>query len=249
MQRIIATVSMLRVLRKQQKGDNTMRKYISLSIGLFMVAMLFMAAYTRFGRLILTDDPEITGANAETISNATNGTWAFGTANITHTGNLTTTGNNTTTGTLDVTGNSTLSGTLAVTGTSALTGNLTASDKLGLPIYGAIFDSATAKVANYTLNATSDCVLSYFTNSGVTSATEITFILPTAAAGISYTIAGVVAGATVNVDASSGDVIYGIASSAGDKITAVGAAMISLVAVDATTWAVIRKDGTWSDTN
>jgi len=47
-----------------------------------LVLVLFIGAATNLGRVILSEYPEITGSNAETISNETDGSWDFGSANI-----------------------------------------------------------------------------------------------------------------------------------------------------------------------
>lgn len=108
--------------------------------------------------------------------------------------------------------------------------------------------TGVAKTANYSILAPTDCT-KLFTNRGVTSATEITFTLPGAVAGFTCSVAGVVAGATVNLDAGSGDLIYGLTDTAADKITCIGVGYVSAVALDATNWAIIQRVGTWSDTN
>jgi len=46
------------------------------------VFVLFIGAASNFGRIIFSETPEITGSNAETISNETDGSWDFGSANI-----------------------------------------------------------------------------------------------------------------------------------------------------------------------
>jgi hypothetical protein len=113
---------------------------------------------------------------------------------------------------------------------------------------GAAADS-TSKAANYTVVSPTDD-FKHFTNAGaVASASEITFTLPTAAAGLSYSF-GVIYDATVNVDANSGDKINVLTNAAGDKIQATDVgAHVHLLAIDSTNWLVLKKHGTWADAN
>jgi len=53
------------------------RKYLGAIIGSMLVLFILIGAATNYNRIILDEDPEITGANDETISNATNGRWTF----------------------------------------------------------------------------------------------------------------------------------------------------------------------------
>jgi len=87
-------------------------------------AMLLTAASTRFGRLLLTESPEITGANMETISNATDGTWSFGDADLSTSG-------------------------LLSAATGAFSGSILHSSLYSL--FPGTFDSRTVKTANYTI--------------------------------------------------------------------------------------------------
>ena len=48
-----------------------------LVIGLLLASVSAWAAATHINRFIFRETPEITGSNAETMSNATNGVWAF----------------------------------------------------------------------------------------------------------------------------------------------------------------------------
>ena len=67
--------------------------FIALLLVIGIVGIAWSADPTYFGALGARSDPDFTGHNGETISNATDGTWALGSANLTMTGTLTVTGN------------------------------------------------------------------------------------------------------------------------------------------------------------
>jgi len=54
-----------------------MRKIFIFLLSLVLLSVAWAADPTNFGRLVLTATPEITGSNGETISNSTDGGWAF----------------------------------------------------------------------------------------------------------------------------------------------------------------------------
>lgn len=65
-----------------------MRQFIT-GLVLGLMILVIYAGVSNFGRIALSETPEITGSNSETISNSTNGTWDFGAANLTTTGAVT----------------------------------------------------------------------------------------------------------------------------------------------------------------
>ena len=76
----------------------------------------------------------------------------------------------------------------------------------------------------------------------------LTITLPSAVAGMCYTVLSVEA-QTITIDVDGSDQIMVLTDSTGDSIDSAGAAgnMITLCAVDATEWYVVGSSGTWSD--
>ena len=62
---------------------------VMVGLALTLLPVLSVAQYTGHGGVIFTFSPEIIGANGETMSNASDGTWDFGAANLTTTGTST----------------------------------------------------------------------------------------------------------------------------------------------------------------
>ncbi len=53
-----------------------------------LVLVLLIAAKTNFGRLVLSETPEIIGSSGDSLSNSTAGTWDFGGADLATTGGI-----------------------------------------------------------------------------------------------------------------------------------------------------------------
>lgn len=135
---------------------------------------------------------------------------------------------------LTVTDDATVGGDLSVTGAIAVTGTLIGD-------------------ANIVTNASTAVTLTAAQSGSVihdTTSTTSTITLPTAAAGLDFTVLNV--SGTTHVDPGSGDQILRLTNAAGDKITTASAgATIRLIAADATNWFAIGDvDGSeWTDGN
>ena len=135
---------------------------------------------------------------------------------------------------LVVSGLATVGETLAVTG--AITGKM------------AIVDYVTTSAAR-TLTAAESGTVFMVTESGDD---PVTFNLPTAAAGLTYTFIDLdaTAAADLKIKAATGDTINGgtaakIYECTGDAVKQ----SVTLVAVNATKWEVIAEIGTWANNN
>lgn len=120
------------------------------------------------------------------------------------------------------------------------------TDQRGMTVQGTnTSTTVVAKTEDYTLSGAADC-FKLFTNGGVTDATTVTYTLDAAAAGVRFAIAGVVEGATVQITAPTGDLVYGLMSEAAKTIQMVGIGYLEGVALDATTYGVTAIEGTWT---
>ena len=111
---------------------------------------------------------------------------------------------------------------------------------------GAAIFAATAKTGDYTITA-SDCTgFNAFSNDGATS--DITFTLPTAAAGLQVTIINVESKAII-IDAGSGDMIYaGDLKGATSIISIAKGDSVILHCINATEW-ICSVEGIWNFKN
>lgn len=107
--------------------------------------------------------------------------------------------------------------------------------------------------ANIVTNASTAVTLTAAQSGSViydTTSTASTITLPTAAAGLDFTVLNV--SGTTHVDPGSGDQILRLTNAAGDKITTASAgATIRLIAADATNWFAIGDvdASEWTDGN
>lgn len=154
-------------------------------------------------------------------------------------------------GTLDVqsgasvtlAGTNTLSGTNALTGATAITGAFTY--KVG------IIDNGSTTTARTLLASESGSVCTLTDIVGETAA-EVEFVLPSAAAGLTFTFVDFVATANADlvIQAATGDKING--GTAGKEYLCTGDAAkqnVTIVAIDDENWAIVAENGTWAADN
>ena len=161
--------------------------------------------------------------------------------------------------TLGVTGATTLTGavaassTLAVTGATTLTGAATLSSTLD--VAGAI--TYEMQVIDYTSTETARTLTvaesgTTFCITAADAAAEVEFVLPTAAAGLTYTFVDgdETSGADLVIQAGADDTINGGTASkeyvcSGDAVKQT----CTIVAINAVRWIVVAENGTWTNDN
>jgi hypothetical protein len=146
-----------------------------------------------------------------------------------------------------VTDDFTLGGDLSVGGSLTVTassGALTTDGNItGSYIYGKRV--VYSKTADYSIQLAESNA--FFTNAGASGA--ITLTLPAAATGRHYCVY-TYAAQTIYIDPATGDQIYHLTNSAGDRISnATVGDHVCLVATGGTYWIAYVEHGTWADAN